>query len=717
MSILLKKTNFSKGALNAGITNVATSFTLQSGQGSIFPATGAGNPFRGVFWSASYSTPEQDTSREIVECYRSSGDVFTVVTRGAEGTTAKAWSSSDNFALVLTTGVLSEIESEFSNYASATSTTTFTNKTFDDAFIGKQIATPSNPSSGYNKLYFKSDNNLYKLNSAGTEVEVGAGGSIGGSTGSTTRAILIANGTGGSTLQATGITIDSSDNIILPTAVANDQKGIIYRGSTRWLHGYYPTTASGNNVFLGGSAGNFTMTAGGGAHESSNLIGIGASVLSASTGAYQIVAIGTFAFQSATTASLGVGIGTFAFQKNNGTYGTAVGQAAGRYVTTGGTGNGYGNTLLGSLAGQGVDTVSNYGYATCVGTSSGIALTTGTVAGLYLGSFSGANVTSGQSNIILATNTTAGTAASTTTGSSNIIIGNGLSVSANSASNEMNIGGVIYGTGLYGTGKIGIGVTNANITARLHLAAGTTSAASAPLKFISGSLMSSAEAGAMEFLTDAYYLTITTGAARQQIVTDTNTVTMTNKTLTSPTLTTPVLGTPSSGTLTNCTQLPISGLVGSTSTAIGVGTIELGHASDTTIARVSAGVISVEGVTVPTISSTSTFTNKRITQRVGTTASSATPTPDADANDMYTVTALAAGATFGAPTGTPTDGQKLMIRIKDNGTARTLAFNAIYRAIGVTLPTTTVISKTIYLGAVYNSADTKWDILAYSLEA
>jgi len=717
MSILLKKTNFSKGALNAGITNVATSFTLQSGQGSIFPATGAGNPFRGVFWSASYSTPEQDTSREIVECYRSSGDVFTVVTRGAEGTTAKAWSSSDNFALVLTTGVLSEIESEFSNYASATSTTTFTNKTFDDAFIGKQIATPSNPSSGYNKLYFKSDNNLYKLNSAGTEVEVGAGGSIGGSTGSTTRAILIANGTGGSTLQATGITIDSSDNIILPTAVANDQKGIIYRGSTRWLHGYYPTTASGNNVFLGGSAGNFTMTAGGGAHESSNLIGIGASVLSASTGAYQIVAIGTFAFQSATTASLGVGIGTFAFQKNNGTYGTAVGQAAGRYVTTGGTGNGYGNTLLGSLAGQGVDTVSNYGYATCVGTSSGIALTTGTVAGLYLGSFSGANVTSGQSNIILATNTTAGTAASTTTGSSNIIIGNGLSVSANSASNEMNIGGVIYGTGLYGTGKIGIGVTNANITARLHLAAGTTSAASAPLKFISGSLMSSAEAGAMEFLTDAYYLTITTGAARQQIVTDTNTVTMTNKTLTSPTLTTPVLGTPSSGTLTNCTQLPISGLVGSTSTAIGVGTIELGHASDTTIARVSAGVISVEGVTVPTISSTSTFTNKRITQRVGTTASSATPTPDADANDMYTVTALAAGAIFGAPTGTPTDGQKLMIRIKDNGTARTLAFNAIYRAIGVTLPTTTVISKTIYLGAVYNSADTKWDILAYSLEA
>lgn len=114
---------------------------------------------------------------------------------------------------------------------------------------------------------------------------------------------------------------------------------------------------------------------------------------------------------------------------------------------------------------------------------------------------------------------------------------------------------------------------------------------------------------------------------------------------------------------------------------------------------------------------TQTLTNKRITPRIGTTASSSTPTPDADAHDIYTVTALAAGATFGAPTGTPTDGQVLIIRVKDNGTARTLAFNTIYRAIGITLPTTTVISKTIYLACIYNSADTKWDVVGYQLEA
>ena len=82
---------------------------------------------------------------------------------------------------------------------------------------------------------------------------------------------------------------------------------------------------------------------------------------------------------------------------------------------------------------------------------------------------------------------------------------------------------------------------------------------------------------------------------------------------TSPTLVTPALGTPSSGTLTNCSGLPLSGVVDSSSEALGVGTLEVGHASDTTISRVSAGVIAVEGVNVVTISSTDTLTNKTLT--------------------------------------------------------------------------------------------------------
>lgn len=115
--------------------------------------------------------------------------------------------------------------------------------------------------------------------------------------------------------------------------------------------------------------------------------------------------------------------------------------------------------------------------------------------------------------------------------------------------------------------------------------------------------------------------------------------------------------------------------------------------------------------TVVGTTDTQTLTNKRVTLRIGTVASTATLTIDSDATDQYNVTALATGMTIAAPTGTPTDGQKLMIRILDNGTARTLTWNAAFRAIATVLPTTTVINKTTYVGCVYNVAATKWDVI------
>lgn len=80
----------------------------------------------------------------------------------------------------------------------------------------------------------------------------------------------------------------------------------------------------------------------------------------------------------------------------------------------------------------------------------------------------------------------------------------------------------------------------------------------------------------------------------------------------SPTLVTPNLGTPSAVTLTNATGLPLAGVVDSTTEALGVGSLEVGHASDTTISRSVAGRIAVESVDVVTISSTDTLTNKTI---------------------------------------------------------------------------------------------------------
>ena len=101
----------------------------------------------------------------------------------------------------------------------------------------------------------------------------------------------------------------------------------------------------------------------------------------------------------------------------------------------------------------------------------------------------------------------------------------------------------------------------------------------------------------------------------------------------------------------------------------------------------------------------------------GAITSSSTPTPDADAAEQFNITALAAAAAIAAPTGTPEGGQKLIIRIKDNGTARALTWNAIYRSVGGTLPTTTVLGKTMYVGLIYNATDSKWDCVAVSTEA
>lgn len=117
-----------------------------------------------------------------------------------------------------------------------------------------------------------------------------------------------------------------------------------------------------------------------------------------------------------------------------------------------------------------------------------------------------------------------------------------------------------------------------------------------------------------------------------------------------------------------------------------------------------------------TSSGTNTGDQTFLNARVQSVTSSAIVTPT-NLNDLVIITAQVVGLTLANPTGTFTEGQALMVRIKDNGTARTIAFDTNYRAIGVTLPTTTVISKTLYLGIIYNSTDSKWDVIGYNIQA
>ena len=118
---------------------------------------------------------------------------------------------------------------------------------------------------------------------------------------------------------------------------------------------------------------------------------------------------------------------------------------------------------------------------------------------------------------------------------------------------------------------------------------------------------------------------------------------------------------------------------------------------------------------------TQTLTNKRVSPRVVTDGStSGTLTPTSDTADQYQMLGLTGSVTIAAPSGTPTAGQKLILRLKDNGTGRALTWTTSstgFRAVGVTLPTTTVASKNIYVGSIWNATDSFWDAVSVTSEA
>lgn len=152
--------------------------------------------------------------------------------------------------------------------------------------------------------------------------------------------------------------------------------------------------------------------------------------------------------------------------------------------------------------------------------------------------------------------------------------------------------------------------------------------------------------------------------------------------------------------------------------AWGTGTITdtaTGSSTDININLVpkGAGRLQAGGVNVPTISSTDTLTNKRITPRVWTTTSSATPTINTDNVDVYVITAQAEDITSFTTnlSGTPTSEQSLRIAITGTA-ARALARWASFEDGAVTLPTTTITTQRLDVQFVWNAATSKWRCMA-----
>lgn len=144
--------------------------------------------------------------------------------------------------------------------------------------------------------------------------------------------------------------------------------------------------------------------------------------------------------------------------------------------------------------------------------------------------------------------------------------------------------------------------------------AGTTSAA--PLTLTSGSLLSTPAIGAIEFNNDTLYFTKTTGATRMQLVADTATQTLANKTLTSPKISqindangneALILGTTASAV----NEISITNAATTVSPSIAAS----GNDTNISIELTPKGTGRVKsgGVIIPTISSADTLTNKTLT--------------------------------------------------------------------------------------------------------
>lgn len=80
--------------------------------------------------------------------------------------------------------------------------------------------------------------------------------------------------------------------------------------------------------------------------------------------------------------------------------------------------------------------------------------------------------------------------------------------------------------------------------------------------------------------------------------------------------------------------------------------------------------------------------------------------------NLYVLSGLSTNATFAAPSGTALDGNVIYMRIQDNGTSRTLSWNAIYdEGADLSLPTATIAGEGMRLQFSYNDTSGKWELI------
>lgn len=172
----------------------------------------------------------------------------------------------------------------------------------------------------------------------------------------------------------------------------------------------------------------------------------------------------------------------------------------------------------------------------------------------------------------------------------------------------------------------------------------------------------------------------------------------------------------------------ISGTYGGTGVNNGTNTITVGGNISTANSFTTSGNYALTltqtaatSVTLPTtgtlatLAGTETLTNKILQSRVATISTATSITMNGDTTDIAIMDNTEATGTFtvNAPSGTPFNGQKLMLRLKSTN-VQTFSWNAIFvGSVDSALPTASSGSSyTDYMGFVYNSTSSKWQLVA-----
>lgn len=269
-------------------------------------------------------------------------------------------------------------------------------------------------------------------------------------------------------------------------------------------------SAGGSNNLVFGNA---SLTGIDGAVSGSDNVAIGKNVLYLNVNGSLNVGMGTAALFNNASGSSNFALGARALQGNTtGSNNVAIGSDAGKLS------NANNSLYIGTSAGQSNingDSVVYIGggAGALIEGSANIAIGSGAMSGasgatansnISIGLNSLGSISSGRFNTIISSGDGAtGGGFIITTGSHNMVLGYNADVPSASADGQLSIANYIYGTNLtaegttVASGFIGFGVKGP--TARLQIQAGLATASTAPLKFTSGTNLTTPEAGAIEY--------------------------------------------------------------------------------------------------------------------------------------------------------------------------------------------------------------------------